>query len=92
MLDPLVILFVLSKFSYTSNIYATNQRLETFIFLMILKTNIILLYILNTCALSQSYPHSKNQACHYFGKAATRVTLILDSLTFLLNTFLLTAS
>lgn len=53
---------LLSK-SSTSGACAPTQRLETFIFLTIQKTNIILLYILNTRALSRSYPHSKIQAC-----------------------------
>lgn len=74
-LNPLVNLSVLSKFSSTSNIYGTSQRLETCIVLIILKTN-ILLDIINTCALSQGYSHSKCQGCHCSGKATTRMTLI----------------
>lgn len=71
---------LLSKSSSTSNADTTTQRLETFIFLsegMILITNIILLYVSNTSALSQSWSHSKTQACHYASKGAIRVTLIL---------------
>lgn len=41
------------------------------------KTSIILPYILNNCALSQSFPHSKEQACWRLWQRNKPVTLIL---------------
>lgn len=78
MLNPLASLSpLLSEASSLSRAYAATRRLETFILLMILKTNLVLPYILNTCAPSQTHPYSKTQACSYSGKGTARVTLIL---------------